>query len=89
MYINESGRGDDPKCILRSCIAFLRLLYSMYVSRKACIVLYLGTTWIAMVVEARVKVTRHYQITIPSEIRNALGIREGDTLAIRLEDRGL
>ncbi len=39
-----------------------------------------------MVIEVRVKVTRHYQITIPSEIRNALGIREGDVLTMRLED---
>lgn len=33
----------------------------------------------------RVKVTRNYQITIPAEIRRALGIREGDLLEVRLE----
>ena len=31
------------------------------------------------------KVTRNYQITIPAEIRKALGIREGDLLEVRIE----
>jgi len=33
----------------------------------------------------RVKVTRNFQVTIPAEIRSALGIREGDLLEVRLE----
>jgi len=33
----------------------------------------------------RVKVTRNFQVTIPAEIRRALGIREGDLLEVRLE----
>lgn len=32
------------------------------------------------------KVTRNYQITIPAEIRNALGIREGELLELTLEN---
>jgi len=32
------------------------------------------------------KVTRNYQITIPAEIRNALGIREGELLEVELEN---
>jgi len=32
------------------------------------------------------KVTRNYQITIPAEIRKALGIREGEMLEVKLED---
>ncbi|MEO2152328.1 MAG: AbrB/MazE/SpoVT family DNA-binding domain-containing protein [Thermococcus sp.] len=31
------------------------------------------------------KVTRNYQITIPAEIRKALGIREGELLEVRIE----
>ncbi|WP_297090797.1 AbrB/MazE/SpoVT family DNA-binding domain-containing protein [Thermococcus sp.] len=30
------------------------------------------------------KVTRNYQITIPAEIRKALGIREGEYLSVEL-----
>ncbi|WP_456366589.1 AbrB/MazE/SpoVT family DNA-binding domain-containing protein [Thermococcus sp.] len=30
------------------------------------------------------KVTRNYQITIPSEIRKALGIKEGEYLSVEL-----
>ena len=33
-----------------------------------------------------VKVTRNYQITIPAEIRNKLGIKEGDYLRVDIED---
>ncbi|AHC52061.1 AbrB family transcriptional regulator [Sulfolobus acidocaldarius SUSAZ] len=33
----------------------------------------------------RVKVTRNYQITIPSSIREALEIKEGDILEISLK----
>lgn len=33
-----------------------------------------------------VKVTRKYQITIPREIREKLGIRIGDLLKVRVED---
>ena len=33
-----------------------------------------------------VKVTRDYQITIPAEIRNKLGIKEGDYLRVDIED---
>jgi len=32
------------------------------------------------------KVTRNYQITIPSDIRKALGIKVGDVLVIEIED---
>ncbi|AAL80697.1 AbrB family transcriptional regulator [Pyrococcus furiosus DSM 3638] len=32
------------------------------------------------------KVTRNYQITIPAEIRKALGIKEGELLEVRLEN---
>ena len=32
------------------------------------------------------KVTRNYQITIPVEIRKALGIREGELLEVELEN---
>ncbi len=31
------------------------------------------------------KVTRNYQITIPGEIRKALGIKEGELLEVNLE----
>jgi len=31
------------------------------------------------------KVTRNYQITIPAEIRKALGIREGELLEVNIE----
>ncbi|ASJ00365.1 AbrB/MazE/SpoVT family DNA-binding domain-containing protein [Thermococcus gorgonarius] len=31
------------------------------------------------------KVTRNYQITIPAEIRKALGIKEGEILEVSLE----
>ncbi|GAB6134996.1 AbrB/MazE/SpoVT family DNA-binding domain-containing protein [Thermococcus prieurii] len=31
------------------------------------------------------KVTRNYQITIPAEIRKALGIREGELLEVSIE----
>ncbi len=33
----------------------------------------------------RVKVTRNYQITIPSAIRETLGIKEGDVLEVHVE----
>lgn len=33
----------------------------------------------------RVVVTRNYQITIPAELRRALGIEVGDVLEVRLE----
>jgi len=32
------------------------------------------------------KVTRNYQITIPAEMRKALGIKEGELLEVELED---
>lgn len=32
------------------------------------------------------KVTRNYQITIPSDIRKKLGIKVGDVLVIEIED---
>ncbi len=32
------------------------------------------------------KVTRNYQITIPSDIRKKLGIKVGDVLIIEIED---
>ncbi len=31
------------------------------------------------------KVTRNYQITIPAEIRKALGIREGELLEVHID----
>jgi antitoxin PrlF len=33
----------------------------------------------------RVKVTRSFQVTIPREVREALGIRVGDYLEVRVE----
>ncbi len=36
----------------------------------------------------RVKVTRNYQVTIPSEIREELGIREGDYLEVYVDSEG-
>ncbi len=36
----------------------------------------------------RVKVTRNYQVTIPQEIRERVGLREGDYLEVSLDDRG-
>ncbi len=36
----------------------------------------------------RVKVTRNFQVTIPVEIRNKIGLREGDYLEVLLDDRG-
>ncbi len=32
-----------------------------------------------------VKVTRRYQVTLPKEVREALGIRGGDLLRVRVE----
>ncbi|WP_297476578.1 AbrB/MazE/SpoVT family DNA-binding domain-containing protein [Thermococcus sp.] len=32
------------------------------------------------------KVTRNYQITIPSDIRKKLGIKVGDVLVVEIED---
>lgn len=34
-----------------------------------------------------VKVTRKYQVTLPREVREALGIRVGDLLRVRVEGR--
>jgi len=34
---------------------------------------------------AVVKVTRNFQITIPADVRRALGIREGDRLLVEVE----
>ncbi|MEM1517089.1 MAG: AbrB/MazE/SpoVT family DNA-binding domain-containing protein [Thermofilum sp.] len=36
----------------------------------------------------RVKVTRNYQVTIPVEVREALGIREGDYVEFELRGDG-
>jgi AbrB family looped-hinge helix DNA binding protein len=36
----------------------------------------------------RVKVTRSFQVTIPREVRVALGIRVGDYLRVYLDDKG-
>jgi len=33
-----------------------------------------------------VKVTRKYQVTLPKEVREKLGIRIGDVLRVRVED---
>lgn len=33
------------------------------------------------------KVTRNYQITLPAEIRKALGIEEGELLEVELEGK--
>jgi len=35
-----------------------------------------------------VKVTRSFQVTIPKEVREALGIRVGDYLRVYLDDKG-
>ena len=37
---------------------------------------------------ARVKVTRNYQVTIPREVRERIGLREGDYLEVSLDERG-
>lgn len=34
------------------------------------------------------KVTRKGQITVPVEVRRALGLKEGDNVAVRLEENG-
>ena len=34
----------------------------------------------------KVKVTRNYQVTIPAEVRNKAGIKEGDLLEVRWEE---
>jgi len=34
----------------------------------------------------KVKVTRNYQVTIPSSVRNVLGIKEGDILEVYVEN---
>ncbi len=36
----------------------------------------------------RVKVTRNYQVTIPREIRERVGLREGDYLEVSLDRQG-
>jgi len=36
----------------------------------------------------KVKVTRSFQVTIPREVREALGIRVGDYLRVYLDDKG-
>ena len=36
----------------------------------------------------KVKVTRSFQVTIPKEVREALGIRVGDYLNVYVDDRG-
>jgi len=37
---------------------------------------------------ARVKVTRSYQVTIPKEIRERIGLNEGDYLEVEVDDEG-
>uniref|UniRef100_A0A7C3WV14 AbrB/MazE/SpoVT family DNA-binding domain-containing protein n=1 Tax=Thermofilum pendens TaxID=2269 RepID=A0A7C3WV14_THEPE len=37
---------------------------------------------------SRVKVTRSFQVTIPKEVRETLGIRVGDYLNVYLDDKG-
>jgi AbrB family looped-hinge helix DNA binding protein len=36
----------------------------------------------------KVKVTRSFQVTIPKEIREALGIRVGDYMSVYIDDKG-
>lgn len=36
----------------------------------------------------RVKVTRNYQVTIPTEIRSRIGLKEGDYLEVELDEKG-
>jgi len=36
----------------------------------------------------KVKVTRNYQVTIPSEVRQELGVKEGDYVSIEAEGAG-
>ncbi|MEZ0345359.1 MAG: AbrB/MazE/SpoVT family DNA-binding domain-containing protein [Infirmifilum sp.] len=36
----------------------------------------------------RVRVTRSNQVTIPKDVREALGIREGDLLEVYVDERG-
>lgn len=40
------------------------------------------------IVMPRVKVTRSYQVTIPKEIRERIGLREGDYLEVEVDDEG-
>ncbi|MEM0024068.1 MAG: AbrB/MazE/SpoVT family DNA-binding domain-containing protein [Thermofilaceae archaeon] len=37
---------------------------------------------------SRVKVTRSYQVTLPRDVREALGIKVGDYLEVRVDERG-
>ena len=39
-----------------------------------------------MMVKKKIKVTRNFQITIPSEIRKNIGIKEGDILIVESKD---
>lgn len=36
----------------------------------------------------RVKVTRNYQVTIPAEIRNKVGLKEGEEVEVYLDELG-
>jgi len=36
----------------------------------------------------RVKVTRSYQVTIPKEVREKVGLKEGDYLEVDVDDEG-
>ena len=36
----------------------------------------------------RVKVTRNFQITIPSDIRSKIGLKEGEEVEVYLDDEG-
>ncbi|MEM2122410.1 MAG: AbrB/MazE/SpoVT family DNA-binding domain-containing protein [Candidatus Bathyarchaeia archaeon] len=37
---------------------------------------------------ARVKITRNFQVTIPAQVRNKLGLREGEEVEVRLDQEG-
>ena len=41
-----------------------------------------------MVLRGRTRITRKGQITIPAAIREALGLREGDSVELTLDERG-
>ncbi|MEM2988990.1 MAG: AbrB/MazE/SpoVT family DNA-binding domain-containing protein, partial [Candidatus Bathyarchaeia archaeon] len=42
----------------------------------------------SLVSVVRVKITRNYQITIPAQVRDELGLKEGEELEVRLDEGG-
>lgn len=44
------------------------------------------TSWLGFSLNEEVKVTRKYQVTIPEDVREKLGVRIGDKLVVKSED---